>query len=258
VAAAKLKTPNTHHLIGNGSHPVIVLHGWFTDRHGYAPMEHALTPGEFTYAFMDYRGYGEMMNASGAYTVDEMASDALALADHLGFREFSLVGHSMGGKAIQRVLTKAPARVKKLVALTPVPASAVPFDEQAWALFAGAAEKPENRYAIIDFTTGNRLAKTWIDAMVAYSLAHSRKEAFAAYLTAWAKNDFSAEVKGLKHPVKCIVGAHDPALSAEAMKGTYLAWYPNAELEIMPNAGHYPMCETPIALATSIEAFLRK
>ena len=76
----------------------------------------------------------------------------------------------MGGKAIQRVLTRAPARVKKLVALTPVPACEVPFDEQGWALFSGAAENAANRYGIIDFTTGNRLSKTWIDQMVAYSL----------------------------------------------------------------------------------------
>ena len=42
------------------------------------------------------------------------------------------------------------------------------------------------------------------------------------------------------------------------MNATYMAWYPTAELEFMPNAGHYPMDETPIALATSMEAFLRK
>ena len=82
--------------------------------------------------------------------------------------------------------------MKKLVALTPVPASGVPFDEQGWALFSSAAEKPENRHAIIDLTTGNRHTKTWIDSMVAYSLANSTREAFAAYLPAWSKTDFSA------------------------------------------------------------------
>jgi esterase len=248
---------NTHHLVGTGAHKVVALHGWFADRHGLAPMEGLLSGSEFTYAFMDYRGYGGMKSAAGSFTLDEIAADTLVLADALGWGEFSLIGHSMGGKAIQRVLTRAPARVKKLVALTPVPACEVPFDEQGWALFSGAAENAANRYGIIDFTTGNRLSKTWIDQMVAYSLECSTRAAFAAYLLAWAKTDFSAEVKGMSTPVKVIVGAHDPALNAETMQGTYLAWYPNATMEVMANAGHYPMHETPVALATAIESFLR-
>ena len=198
------------------------------------------------------------MNAAGDYTMDEIAGDALVLAEALNFSTFSLIGHSMGGMAIQRVLTRAPDRVKKLVAITPVPASGVPFDDAGWALFSGAADSAANRYTIIDYTTGNRLSPTWINSMVAYSLGHSTREAFGAYLTAWTKTDFSADVRGLPHPVKVIVGAHDPALNADVMKVTYLAWYPHAELETMPNAGHYPMCETPVALATSIESFLRR
>ncbi len=248
---------NTHHLLGSGPHKVIVLHGWFADQHGFAPMEKLLSGSEFTYAFMDYRGYGGMKDAAGNFTMDEIAADTLALADALGWQKFSLIGHSMGGKAIQRVLTHAPTRVHKLVAVTPVPAAEVPFDEQGWTLFSGAAENASNRFGIIDFTTGNRLAKTWVDQMVAHSLDCSTRAAFAAYLLAWAKSDFSAEVKGLPAPIHVIVGAHDGAISADVMRQTYLTWYPNATMEVMANAGHYPMHETPVALATSIEKFLR-
>jgi pimeloyl-ACP methyl ester carboxylesterase len=94
--------------------------------------------------------------------------------------------------------------------------------------------------------------------MVDYSLAHSSRDAFAAYLPAWAKTDFSAAVKDLRLPVKVIVGEHDPALNSAVMQATYLQSYPEAELEVMANAGHYPMHETPVALATSIENFLRR
>jgi pimeloyl-ACP methyl ester carboxylesterase len=249
---------NAHHRVGTGPHGVIGLHGWFGDRHAFAAMEDALAHTEFSYAFMDCRGYGDLVKDDGPYTMEQVAVDAIALADALGWRTFSLVGHSMGGKAIQRVLTLAPERVHKLVAVTPVPASGVPFDEAGWGLFSGAADDADKRYAIIDYTTGSRLTPSWIRRKVDYSIAHSTRPAFAAYLDAWAKGDFSAEVQGRPHPVHVIVGAHDPALNAEVMRATFLAWYPNATLEVMANAGHYPMDETPVALATSIEAFLRK
>ena len=43
-----------------------------------------------------------------------------------------------------------------------------------------------------------------------------------------------------------------------ARHGWFGMFYPNAELETVPNAGHHPMYETPAALAGSIEEFLRR
>ena len=40
------------------------------------------------------------------------------------------------------------------------------------------------------------------------------------------------------------------------MEGTWLSFFPNAEMTVLAEAGHYPMFETPVALATSIEEFL--
>ncbi|HDU8583015.1 TPA: alpha/beta hydrolase [Morganella morganii] len=91
---------NTYHRVGNGPHSVLVLHGWFGDAHSFEEIEPWLNTRAFSYVFMDYRGYGGMQAVHGAYTIDEIASDALALADALGIHEFSLIGHSMGGMAI--------------------------------------------------------------------------------------------------------------------------------------------------------------
>ena len=174
----------------------------------------------------------------------------------LGWDSFSLVGHSMSGQAIQHALLQAPGRVRRLVGLNPVPATGVPFDDDGWALFSGAAASRGNRAAIINFTTGGRLTSTFIDRVVQHSLDNSTVEAFGAYLESWAKTDFSAQVQGNQAAVKVIVGEHDPALSAQVMEQTWMAFYPNAELEVLANAGHYPMLETPAALAASIEEFL--
>jgi pimeloyl-ACP methyl ester carboxylesterase len=248
---------NSHQRVGEGAHKVIGLHGWFGDRTAFAALWPHLDGAAFSYAFMDQRGYGGAKDVAGEYTIEEIARDALALADALGWERFSLIGHSMGGKAIQQVLAEAPERVRALVGIAPVPASAVPFDEQGWALFSGAAERPENRRAIIDFTTGNRLTPVWLDAMVANSLRVSTRAAFAAYLEAWAKGDFYARIAGNPVPVQVLVGENDPALGAATMEQTWLQWYPNARMETLSNAGHYPADETPIALATAIESFLR-
>ena len=247
---------NSYITIGEGPHHVLALHGWFGSARGWGPLVDCLNRNAFTYAFMDYRGYGGSKATLGRYTMEEIAADALALADSLHWSTFSLVGHSMGGMAIQRVLADAPLRVRKLVAITPVPASGVPFDEHTWAFFSGAAKNPEARKAIINNTTGQRLSDYWLTGMVRHSLENSTQEAFAAYLLAWAKTDFSQHIKGNPVPIKVIVGENDPALNAEFMQATYMRWYPNAAFETIANAGHYPMNETPVVLATSIESFL--
>jgi pimeloyl-ACP methyl ester carboxylesterase len=57
-------------------------------------------------------------------------------------------------------------------------------------------------------------------------------------------------------PALAIVGEHDPALGEATMKSTWLTHYPNARLEVLANAGHYAMNETPVCLATVLEEFL--
>ncbi|MCX7290171.1 alpha/beta hydrolase [Janthinobacterium sp.] len=249
---------NTYHRVGHGPHAVIVLHGWFGDAHAFAPMEAALDGGAFSYVFMDCRGYGGMRGVAGDYSLDEVARDALALADALDFATFSVVGHSMGGMALERLALLAPLRLRKLVAVAPVPSCGVALDGAARQLFLNASANVDARRAIIDRSTGGRLPAIWLDWKAQYSWKSSDQAAFAAYFLAWSRTDFSGEAMraACALPLLALVGEHDPRFDADLMRRTYLAWYPQARLEVLANAGHYPMNETPLALAASIEAFL--
>ncbi|MEU9717741.1 alpha/beta hydrolase [Streptomyces sp. NPDC047976] len=246
-----------HRRIGTGPVRVIVLHDWFGTSANWGSVLDYLDPQGFSYAFLDYRGYGERRDVPGRYGLPEIADDVLALADELGWDTFSLLGHSMGGKAAQQVLARAPERVEKLIGLTPVPAGPYPMDEATHALFYGAAEDPANRRTILDLVTGNRASRHWLERMVGHSLDVSRPEAFAGYLADWQTRDLSSEIKGSTVPVLVLVGEYDLALTAEVMRATWQASYPNCRIVTIPGAGHYPPHETPVAFVTEVEAFLR-
>jgi pimeloyl-ACP methyl ester carboxylesterase len=247
----------THVSVGSGERHVLAVHGWFGSSRGWGPLPDFLDGSAHTYVFTDIRGYGDRRDVAGQFTMEEAAADAIAVADDLGWDRFSVIGHSMGAKVAHQVLLQAPDRVHKLIGINPVPAAGVPMDPQAWDLFSGAAANAGNRAAIIDFTTGGKLTATFIQHVVQHSLDHSDVKAFDAYLPAWAKSDFTSQVKpDTGTPVKVIVGETDQGLPAELMEQTWLTYFPEAELTVLANAGHYPMFETPVALATSIEEFL--
>jgi len=241
---------------GQGGHVVLVLHGWFGSANAWESLTPHLDGDRYSYVFANFRGYGARRNVAGEHTISEAASDVLALAGELGVDRFSLVGHSMGGSVMQWVYADAPERVRAMVGISPVPASGVPFDEQTWQLFAGAAEDPANRRAIIDFTTGGRHPDAWLDGMVLHSLENSDKAAFGDYLEAWAKTDFHERIEGAEVPIKVLVGENDPALGEQTMLTTFAQWYPKLEIEVLADAGHYAADEIPVTTANSIELFL--
>ena len=245
-----------HKLMGEGASRVLMLHGWLGDQRIFEPMFDSLNLEVFTYAFMDFRGYGSSRELAGSYRIDEIAADGFGLADKLGWDWFHVVGHCMGGLVAQHMVADDPDRVRSAVLIAPVPACGMHFDEETWNLFQGAIDEPLNRAAIVDFSTGRRLCATWLDAMGARSVTCSEREAFAGYLEAWAKTDISARLQGVAHRMKVLVGEYDPAMTPALMNETILAWNHRAEMDILPNCGHYPMQEVPVHLATVVERFL--
>ncbi len=241
---------------GTGPRKAIVMGGWMGCAAHWQEFLGAIDAQAFEVAVFDYRGYGTRRGLAGAWTFHEAAGDVLQLADALGWSRFSLIGHSMGGMAMQRVALAAPARVERLLGIAAVSAAGSGMDASRVALFEQAVADAAIRSRIVDFSTGQRLSKAWCDRIAADSWQSHRPEAVAAYLREWAFDGFADEAGTLRLPVKLLLGEHDPSITTALAERSWRLHHPQVEIETIGNAGHYPMQEAPIAVASSVQRWL--
>ncbi len=244
--------------IGSGDEKVVFIHGWMMDHACFDGLHSALDQHAFNYVFVDQRGYGLSKDQEGPFTIGQVAEDLILLADHLKWQKFHIVGHSMAGKVISRLLADVPDRIKSAVGITPCPPVKIPVDEQAWELFSKAAENPRNRQEIFRVDTGNRLTDSWYETIADKSMQVSTPGAFSSYLTSWVNDEFYKDVMGCGVPLKILASENDPHLTYELMQNTFGEWFQNVEIKKLSNCGHYPMYEIPLALAMECEGFLRR
>ncbi len=99
--------------------PIILLHGILSHR-GVWRQTIAALQGKYYCVSVDLLGFGASDKPDGSdYSLTAQAQRILMLADLLGFKKFSLIGHSMGAQiAIYIASALAPARIERLVSVS--------------------------------------------------------------------------------------------------------------------------------------------
>lgn len=246
-------------IYGTGPQHVIILHDWMGDSENWLPLLPYSSLDTYTYAFMDVRGYGKSKDIKGAYNSTEIAEDILQLADHLEWPQFHLIGHSMTGMAVQKAaILDHSNRILSVIAVTPVPAKGFPLDQENKQFFLSIINNRKVAEMGYNAMTGMRLTENWQKSRAQRFLEKVDPVACKGYLEMWSNENFASETTGIEIPFLVIAGKHDhPGFQMEAQKKNFKGFKNITFIENL-NAGHYPMEETPIFLATTIEQFLYK
>lgn len=239
---------------GGGPEPVVVMHEWMGDHTNYKSMLPFLPEDRYSWVFADLRGYGLSKSMAGLHKLDEAAGDIIALMDTLGHKRFHVVGHSMSGMIAQYLAKVGGARVKSVVAISPVPASGFRANEATMAKLMAIIDNDDAAKAAIMARGGTRYDRGWLDRKLSMTRRASTREAMVGYLNMFTGSDVAEAVRGITTPITAVCGAHDIPLYREASIRKLLGpLFPRLEIVNSQEAGHYAMLETPPLLAGQIE-----
>jgi haloacetate dehalogenase len=115
-----------HTLVGGSGPPVLMWHGAPQSVITWRLIAGDLAK-EFTLVLCDLRGYGDSSKPEDGenhanHSKRPMALDGVEVMQHLGYRQFAVIGHDRGGRVGRRLALDHPDRVTRLAVLDIVPA----------------------------------------------------------------------------------------------------------------------------------------
>lgn len=237
----------------DGAPTVVLVHGWTCNRAVWAAVARRLVSTGHRVVAYDQRGHGESTLGSAPLTVEQLGSDLGAVLEKLDVTDAVLVGHSMGGMAVQSMAIDHPGvvvdRARALVLVSTaarllgyaVPASVVELLLGDWLVHRIARGSIGLVIARSAVGRGPRLAHIELtrDCLVA-----TTAPARAGFLVGMSAMDLRAGLGSIALPTTVLVGTHD-LLTPPRLGRALAAAIPGADLVVLPGAGHMLPVEDP-------------
>jgi pimeloyl-ACP methyl ester carboxylesterase len=245
--------------IGSGP-PLVILHGLFGSADNWYSISRELDK-EFTMYLVDQRNHGDSPH-SDEWNYEVMAADLLELLDEEGLDKVFLMGHSMGGKVAMTFAVNNPERVARLIVADispryyPVHHEVILDGLQAINLTEIQSRKEADDALAVhipDFGTRQFLLK---------SLGRNADGFYWKINLPVIVANIEEVGKALEDDVVYegetlfLAGAKSNYIQEKDME-SILEHFPNYQLKIIPNAGHWLHAEQPKAVVEEIRSFLR-
>jgi 3-oxoadipate enol-lactonase len=247
-------------LSGNTSGSVVLMsHSLATSLDLWLPQLAALEP-QFRVLRYDTRGHGGSDAPQGAYTLAQLADDAVAVMDALDIEAAHWVGISMGGMIGQAVALKYAARLRSLVLCDT--AAVVP--QEAQTVWQQRIEKARGKgmAALADETLERWFTPPYLATAppgvhrIRDMILSTPVSGFIGCSEAIRRLDFLDRLGDIRLPTLIMVGEQDPGTPV-ANSEVIHSRIKGSRLQIIPSAAHLCNVEQAEAFNKKLIGFLQ-
>ena len=236
---AKVNGIDMYYAVYGAGDPVLLIHGGLGHADIWASQVTELAK-THKVIVADSRGHGRSSRDAQPFAYDLMASDYLALLDHLKVDKTAIVGWSDGGIIGLDIAMKHPERLTRLYAQAAnVTTDGVDPGVETNKTFGSYIERSGQDYA--------KMSKT-----------PDQYEAFVGQISEMWKtqpNWTKEQLAKITVPTAIVLGDHDEAVTRTHTE--YMASIiSGAELIILPNASHFAMLQAPDEYNKSVLEFI--
>ena len=241
--------------------PVVTLsHSLATDLSMWDPQMATLTA-RFRVLRYDTRGHGGTDAPTGAYTLDQLASDARALLHALGITRTHWIGLSMGGMIGQTLALSSPDLFGSLTlcdTTSRIPAEAKPLWSERIKTAETQGMEPLVEPTISRWFTAPFVAshKDLVDRVRAM-IRSTKPAGYAGCCHAISSLDLTDKIGAIKLPTLIVVGEEDQGTPVAASR-TMHEKIAGSDLVILKSASHLSNVEQPGEFTRAITGLLAR
>jgi pimeloyl-ACP methyl ester carboxylesterase len=217
---------------------VVMLHGGLANSNYWGHQVRALQT-HYRLIVMDSRGHGRSSRNEQAYGYDLMASDVLALMDHLKIEKAAIVGWSDGAIIGLDIAMHHPERVTKLFAFAANSDPSGVADIAKSDVFNAYVARAGEEYKRLSPTPGEY--KAFVDQITK--------------MWETQPNWTDADLAKIKVPTWIVDADHDEAIKRENTE-FMAAHIPGAGLLLQPNVSHFSFMQDPEKFTDDVRHFL--
>lgn len=251
-----------HKITEEKNKTLLIIHGLFGSLDNWQTLAKKWSE-HFRVLSIDVRNHGRSFHTE-SMTFEDMCQDIMKLLDHYKIKKVSILGHSMGGKIAMDFVAVFPQYINELIVADVAPYQYDAHHKEVFEVldsmnFGQFTNRSEIEHFIVSKLPNDRATAQFILKNIKRNEETLRFEFKFNLKTLKSSYNYLIEriaPKGFEGKTLFLAGEHSDYITANT-SSLLFELYPNAEIEIIPNAGHWIHADNPEAVYEKVLNFVK-